>query len=103
MLREEASAICAAPILTLEATAEYEGILSQMAECRKAISETAARILEAKKRKVEIEAFMESLAQQDRIHCFEESQFRALVDHITVYSRTDIRVTFKNGMEIKCR
>ena len=103
VLREEASAICAAPILTLEATAEYEGILSQMAECRKAISETAARILEAKKRKVEIEAFMESLAQQDRIHCFEESQFRALVDHITVYSRTDIRVTFKNGMEIKCR
>ena len=32
---------------------------------------------------------------------FEEGAWYALVDYVTVYSRDDVRFTFKNGMEIK--
>ena len=32
---------------------------------------------------------------------FEEGAWYALVDHVTVYCRDDVRFTFKNGMEIK--
>nr|DAP80752.1 MAG TPA: RNA chaperone [Caudoviricetes sp.] len=32
---------------------------------------------------------------------FDAVQFQSLVDFITVNSKDDIRVTFKNGMEIK--
>ena len=32
---------------------------------------------------------------------FNEDEWYSLVDYATVYSREDIRFTFKNGMEIK--
>lgn len=37
----------------------------------------------------------------DAVDNFDEGAWYALVDHVTVYGRDDVRFTFKNGMEIK--
>ena len=49
-----------------------------------------------------IRQFLDTLwKQKDIVTAFDAVQFQSLVDFITVYSKDDIRVTFKNGMEIK--
>ena len=48
-----------------------------------------------------IEAFLETLAQADLVDKFETSLWCGLVDFVTVYSKDDVRFTFKNGQEIK--
>lgn len=40
------------------------------------------------------------LAAQEPIARFETELWASLVDFMTVYSKTDIRVTFKDGTEI---
>ncbi|WP_337524626.1 hypothetical protein [Holdemanella sp.] len=47
-------------------------------------------------------SFLATLGKQkDLVTTFDAVQFQSLVDFITVNSKDDIRVTFKNGMEIK--
>lgn len=56
-----------------------------------------------KKAKAEIlKGFIKKLQKQERlIDKFDKSLWSSLVDFITVYNKEDIRVTFKDGMEIK--
>ena len=52
--------------------------------------------------KAEIQFCLKQLQKQDRLlQTFDEQSFCALVDHITVYSKNDIRVTFRNSTEIR--
>ena len=45
---------------------------------------------------------LKQLQKQDRLlQTFDEQSYCALVDHITVFSKDDIRVIFRNGSEIK--
>lgn len=45
--------------------------------------------------------FLDTLGKQKKLVTeFDAAQFHSLVDFITVYSKDDIRVTFRNGMEI---
>lgn len=37
----------------------------------------------------------------DAVDSFDEGAWYALVDHVTVYGRDDVRFIFKNGMEMK--
>lgn len=37
----------------------------------------------------------------ETVDCFDEGAWYALVDFLTVYSKDDVRFTFKNGMEIQ--
>lgn len=46
-----------------------------------------------------IEAFLKDLAEMDLREFTEELWFN-LLDHMTVYSKKDVRFTFKNGTEI---
>ena len=49
-----------------------------------------------------IRQFLDTLEKQKSLVTeFDATQFQSLVDFITVYSKEDIRVTFRNGMEIK--
>ena len=48
-----------------------------------------------------IEAFMDTLAQADLMEKFDPALWCGLVDFVTVYSKDDVRFTFRNGMEIK--
>ena len=56
-----------------------------------------------KKAKAEIlQGFIKRLQKQERlIDEFDKSLWSSLVDFITVYNKEDIRVTFKDGREIK--
>ena len=52
--------------------------------------------------KLNIKHFLKTLIKQDKLITeFDLIQFQSLVEFITVYNREDIRITFKNGMEIK--
>lgn len=48
-----------------------------------------------------MEGFMEDIQKQDIIKEFDIRLWGSLVDFVTVYSKDDIRVTFKDGTEIK--
>lgn len=45
--------------------------------------------------------FIQELREQELINEFDARLWGSLVDFITVYSKDDIRVTFKGGTEIK--
>jgi hypothetical protein len=48
-----------------------------------------------------MDSFIKELQGQELIKTFDERLWGSLVDFITVYSKDDIRVTFKDGTEIK--
>ena len=62
---------------------QFEGIQARLDEIEREITETTVDR--------ETDVFGE----------FDESAWFALVDHMTVYSKEDVRVTFKDGSEIK--
>lgn len=45
--------------------------------------------------------FIQELREQELIEEFDARLWGSLVDFITVYSKDDIRVTFKDGTEIR--
>ena len=47
------------------------------------------------------DSFIKELREQQLIEKFDERLWGSLVDFITVYSKENIRVTFKDGTEIK--
>ncbi len=62
----------------------------------------SAKIADSLRRRAGFEALITILeTKQEFIEEFDESVWRGLVDHITVYSKEDIRITFKDGREIK--
>ena len=52
-------------------------------------------------RKHQIEAYLKNLRSREPLTEFRETDWLAMVDYITVHSKNDIRVTFKDGTEIK--
>lgn len=48
-----------------------------------------------------MDSFIEELRSQKLIKGFDARLWGSLVDFITVYSKEDIRVTFKDGTKIK--
>ncbi len=53
-------------------------------------------------RQATIEAYIETLKAQDTlVERFEPSLWCALLDFVTVYSKEDVRFTFKDGTEIR--
>lgn len=54
-----------------------------------------------KARSRQMDSFIKELRNQDLIKEFDARLWGSLVDFITVYSKDDIRVTFKDGTEIR--
>ena len=52
-------------------------------------------------RKHQIETYLKNLRSREPLTEFRETDWLAMVDYITVHSKKDIRVTFKDGTEIK--
>ena len=52
-------------------------------------------------RKAAIEAFLATLAEANLVDKFDIALWCGLVDDITVYSKDNMRFTFKNGQEIR--
>ncbi len=53
-------------------------------------------------RKAKTELFIKELRKLDElVTAFSDELWYSLVDHVTVYNKTDVRFTFKNGMDTK--
>ena len=80
----------------------FEQISSQYAEANKKITDLEEAIQDKQYRKAKAELFIKELKKQSRLITeFSEPLWHTLSDYVTVYAKDDIRVTFKNGMEVK--
>ena len=80
---------------------QFSSLEERLNAVQKQIDETAAAIATRQAQKQMMENFiaeLQNLPQQ--IDTFDEATWYAMLDCITVYSKDDIRVTFKNGTEI---
>ncbi|MBR3436027.1 MAG: hypothetical protein IKG88_09105 [Bacteroidales bacterium] len=64
-------------------------------------TEVTDLIAERTARRHQIETYLKELRSREPLTEFRETDWLAMVDYITVYSKDDIRVTLKDGTEIK--
>lgn len=64
-------------------------------------SEVESLILERTSRRTQIEAYLRDLRKRPVLETFRNEDWLSMVDCMTVYSKDDIRVIFKDGTEIK--
>lgn len=79
----------------------YEEISIQYAETSKKITVLNETIKSKQYRKTKSELFLKELnKQKDIVTDFSDSLWISFVDYVTVYDKSDVRFTFKNGMEV---
>ena len=79
----------------------YLALVQRFEVTKAKLDEAQSEIIKKNAQRQLMENFMESLQLlPEQIEIFDEGTWYALCDHITVYSKDDIRVTFQNGMEI---
>jgi len=78
----------------------YDSLAKRFEAARLRLSEVENAILEKQTHREMTEQFLAELSNHDVVTEFDEGLWLSLVDFVTVYSKEDIRVTFKNGMEI---
>ena len=85
-----------------EYQAKYEDLERFYNEKQAALAKVEGKLKKMQATKADIKFCLKQLQKQDRLlQTFDEQSFCALVDHITVYSKNDIRVTFRNSTEIR--
>ena len=75
-------------------TARYDKAKARLEEVNGAISDKQTR-------QATIEAFLNDIKRLGGVSEFQPALWYSLADHITVYNRDDVRVTFRDGTEIK--
>ena len=78
---------------------KYNGLVSRYEETKKKYDQVCDAIQYRKARSRQMDSFIKELRNQELIKEFDARLWSSLVDFITVYSKDDIRVTFKNGIE----
>lgn len=79
----------------------YNALVRRFDAARAALDETQAALAKRQAQRLMMEHFQETLRSlPEQVEIFDEDAWLALCDHITVYGKNDIRVTFQNGMEI---
>ena len=79
----------------------YNALVRRFDAARAALDETQAALAKRRAQRLMMEHFLETLRSlPGQVEIFDEDAWLALCDHITVYGKNDIRVTFQNGMEI---
>lgn len=76
-------------------------LISRYEETKKKYDQACAAMKRRTARSRQLESFIKDLQEQELIKTFDERLWCSLVDFITVCSKEDIRVTFKDGTEIK--
>lgn len=80
----------------------YDSLTRRFNAAKEKLAEVENEISRKELARSSIRQFLDTLRKQtDLVTEFDAAQFQSLVDFITVYSKDDIRVTFRNGMEIK--
>lgn len=83
-----------------EYSRRYNELVSRYEETKKKYDQVCAAMKRRIARSRQLESFIKDLQEQELIKTFDERLWCSLVDFITVYSKEDIRVTFKDGTEI---
>ena len=79
----------------------YDSLTTRFDTAKARLEEIEAAIADKKSRRAAIDAFLDTLAQADLMEKFDPALWCGLVDFVTVYSKDDVRITFRNGMEIR--
>lgn len=80
----------------------YDGLVHRYDEAKAKLDAITEQIADKKARRGTIEEFLKVLREQDGLVTdFQTNLWCGLVDFMTVYSADDVRITFKNGAEIK--
>ena len=79
----------------------YNELVSRYEAAKKQYDKTCEAIQYCKARSRQMDSFIKEFQEQELIKAFDVRLWGSLVDFITVYSKEDIRVTFKDGTEIK--
>ena len=79
----------------------YNELVSRYEAAKTQYDKTCEAIQYRKARSRQMDSFIRELRDQDLIKEFDARLWGSLVDFITVYSKDDIRVTFKDGTEIR--
>ena len=80
----------------------YNELLGKYNSIKAQVDELTTIIADKKARKAELELFMKNLKKQDKaVTEFDEGLWISMVDYVTVNSKEDIRVTFKNGSSVR--
>lgn len=79
----------------------YNELVSRYEAAKTQYDKTCEAIQYRKARSRQMDSFIKELRNQDLIKEFDARLWGSLVDFITVYSKDDIRMTFKDGTEIR--
>lgn len=79
----------------------YEALSARYDAAKARQEELTQEISARQARRQQIELFLAGLQEHETLTVFRDEDWLAMVDHMTVHSATDIRVTFKDGTEIK--
>ncbi len=80
----------------------YDNLSAKYDEAKAKLDAISQQISDKKARRATIEQFLKTLQKQDSlIDSFQQNLWCGMVDYMVAYSKDDIRVTFKNGMEIR--
>ena len=79
----------------------YYGLVARFDKAKARHTEVTDLIAERTARRHQIETYLKELRSREPLTEFRETDWLAMVDYITVHSKKDIRVSFKDGTEIK--
>lgn len=78
---------------------EFDRISAEFNTIKVHLDKVASQIEDKTGRKLRMEAYLDELRKADTFSEFSEELFNTLVDHMTVYSKQQIGVTFRDGRE----
>jgi predicted nuclease with TOPRIM domain len=79
----------------------YDSLVSRYDKTKEQYETVTARIKDNRSRNEKLGIFIDNLKGQNLIGEFDKRLWCSLVDYITVYDKDDVRVTFKDGTEIR--
>ena len=78
----------------------YTSLTERYDKAKARLEEVKEIIRDKQTRKATIEAFLDEVKRLDGVSEFQAALWYSLADHITVHSKDDVRVRFKDGTEI---
>lgn len=79
----------------------YDSLVARYDKAKARHDEVTELIAERTSRRKQIELYFRELRKREPLETFREEDWLSMVDHMTVYSKDDIRVTFKDGTEVE--
>ena len=79
----------------------YNSLLKRYEDTKAKYEQTVKAMEDRKARRIQILRFAEELKTQMSIKEYDESLWNSLIECVTIYGKDDIRVTFRDGTEVR--